>query len=168
MSTFARALSRGRSGRGLLALTSAMTLAAGTMTVMGDAHAETDRRICEYSFKAMPNNTDPDNPRLGNPMLHVSIGMNYKKDGACPSINPGKLADTGYVDIDQVNPKDPVNKWTCEDWGKTHQTYLSAIGSDPCYVMWQDTMYAFVWQDPTTPNAPLPRYVQLDQYWNYQ
>jgi hypothetical protein len=168
MSTLARALPRSRPGRGLMALVSAVTLTAGSMAVMGDAHAEDGRRICEYSFKALPKNTNPDNPRSMNPLLHISIGMNYKKDGACPSINPEKLAASGYVDIDQVNPKNPVNKWTCEDWGSSHQTYLGSIGSDPCYVMWQDTMYAFIWQDPTTPNAPGPRYVQLKEYWNYQ
>jgi hypothetical protein len=168
MNTLARALPRSRTARGLLAHVSAVTLTAGTMTVMGDAHAETDRRICAYSFKALPKNTNPNNPRLDNPLVQVSIGMNYKKDGACPSIKKEKLAATGYVDFDQVNPKKKVNKWTCEDWGATHQTYLGSIGSDPCYVMWQDTMYAFIWQDPTTPNAPAPRYVQLDEYWDYQ
>lgn len=158
---------RARYGR-LIAVVTALTAVAGTVTVASTAHADSGRRICEYSFKAQPTNKDPDNPRTANPLLHVSIGMNYKKDGACPSIDKNKLAETGYVDVDQVNPKDPVNKWTCEDWGSTHQTYLSSIGSDPCYVMWDDTMYAFIWQDPTTPNAALPRYVQLDQYWNYQ
>jgi hypothetical protein len=159
---FARAVPRGRRARGLVAAAAAATMVAGALAVTAEAHADSGRRICEYSFKALPKNNHPDNPRNSNPLLQISLGINYKKDGACPSVDPKKLAATGYVDAEQVNPKKKVNKWTCEDWGRTHQTYLSSIGSDPCYVMWDDTVYAFIWQDPTTPNAEKPRYVQLD------
>ncbi len=168
MSTLTQLRPRGRWGRGLLALGAVMTMAAGTMTVTSSAHAESGRRICEYSFKAEPKNTNSHNPRQKNPLLHVSIGMDYKKDGACPSLDPNKLAATGFVDVDQVNPKNPVNKWTCEDWGRTHQTYLAGLGSDPCPALWNDQVYAFIWQDPTTSNPAAPSLVQLGYYQQYQ
>lgn len=160
---------RGRRRRGPVAAAAVLGLLAAGLSVTANAHAETNRRICEYSFKAMPDNVNPNNPRDNNPLLHVSLGMNYKKKGACPTLDAQKLAETGYVDADQVNPKAPANKWTCEAWGETHQTFLnSGIGADPCNVMWVDTIYAFVWQDPTTPSAPKPTMAQLDRYTEYQ
>jgi hypothetical protein len=164
---------RVRYGR-ILAVVTALTTVAGTVTVTAAAHADSGRRICEYSFKASPMNSSPNNPRHptdppnSNTKLRVSIGMNYKKDGPCPSINRDKLAATGYVDVDQVNPAASPNKWSCEDWGDTHQMYLGWVGGDPCYKMWDDTMYAFMWQDPTTSNAPTPWYQELGHYWDYQ
>ena len=166
MNIFTPATLRGLRGRGLLAVAASLTMAAGTLTVMPNAHAESGRRICEYSFKALPTNQDPDNPRLNNPLLHVSLGVDYKKEGGCPAVDPKKLAATGYVDKDQVNPA--PNKWTCEAWGSTHQTNLMSIGvGDPCPVMLDSVVYAFIWQDPTTPYPQEPRYVQLDEVWNY-
>lgn len=165
----AAAAPRSRTARSLLAASALLAFAAGSgVAAMASAHAESGRRICEYSFKAQPENTDPDNPRQKNPLLHISLAMDYKKDGACPSLDPARIASTGYVDAGQVNPKNPVNKWTCEDWGSTHQTYLTDLGSDPCAKMDDDVIYAFIWQDPTTPNAAAPSYRELGNwrvYW---
>ena len=134
-------------------------MAAGTLAVTADARAESGRRICEYSFKARPRHSE--NPRIqGNPLLRVSLGLDYKKDGACPTLSTDKLVASGYVDADQVFPN-AVPKWTCQDWGRTHQTYLTDLGADPCPEMQADSVYAFFWQDPTTPNAAKPSYLYL-------
>jgi hypothetical protein len=144
-----------------------LTLAVGALSVAADAKAAANRRICEYSFKVQPTNSNGNNPVLANPLAQVSRGMNYKKDGACPALNPQRLADTGYVDASQVNPKASVNKWTCEDWGATHQTHFTRFGKDPCPEMAVDTIYAFIWQDPTTPNAEWPSTAKLGPYSDY-
>jgi hypothetical protein len=84
------------------------------------------------------------------------------QEGRCvPDLNPQRLAATGYVDAGLVNPKASVNKWTCEDWGATHQTYFTCFGKDPCPDMAVDTIHAFIWQDPTTPNAAWPSIAKL-------
>jgi hypothetical protein len=167
VSIFSGALPRNRASRGLLATAAALALAVGALSVGADAQAAANRRICEYSFKVQPTTSNANNPVLANPLAQVSLGMNYKKDGACPTLNPQKLADTGYVDADQVNPKNSVNKWTCEDWGATHRTYFTRFGKDPCPEMEVDTIYAFVWQDPTTADAEWPVISNLGPYSKY-
>jgi hypothetical protein len=161
MNVLAHAVPRGWRGRGLLAVAAVVAMAAGTLSVTAKANAQEGRRICEYSFKVKPKNTNPRNPAKEDPLLSVSLGVDYKKDGACPGLDPWKLEATGYVDVDQVNPKNPVNKWTCEDWGNTHQTIFTTFGYDPCFDMWDDYVYAFIWEDPTLPNAQKPRIERL-------
>ncbi|HKT00060.1 MAG TPA: hypothetical protein VJT31_11050 [Rugosimonospora sp.] len=135
-----------------------VTMAIGTLSVsiMPDAHAESGRRICEYSFMAKPRNY-PD------PLVRISLGMNYKKDGACPALDASRLASTGYADVDQIYPN-PVPKWTCEDWGRSLSLYLTDLGADPCPNMLEDNIYAFFWHDPTTPNAPKPTFTDIAQW----
>lgn len=151
---------RGR--RPALLAAAAVTLsavAASTMAVNAQAHAETNRRICVYSFKAKPRKYD-------NPLVSISLGINYKKDGACPYADPAKLAASGFVDVDEVRPN-PVKKLTCEEWGATHQTSLTPLGADPCEHMPADRLFAFFWQDPTTPNPNTPSYQELGMIWDY-
>ena len=134
----------------ILAGAAIASVTLGTLAVTTTAHAESGRRICEYSFKAKPRS-------FNDPLMRISLGMNYKKDGACPALDPARLAATGLADVDQIYPN-PVPKWTCEDWGTTHETYKTDLGSDPCSHMLEDNIYAFYWQDPTTPNAKAPSY----------
>lgn len=164
MSIFTHVMPRSPRGRTVLVVAAAVTMAGSALSVVPNAHAEAGRRICYYSFKASPKNQDADNPRLGNPLAQVSLGVDYKKDGACPRLDPAKLADTGYVDVADVTPQDHVPKMSCEKWGDYHQTFLTGLGADPCPQMWNDYVYAFVWQDPTTPNAARPYSVRLDNY----
>ncbi|HEY6795308.1 MAG TPA: hypothetical protein VI248_11575 [Kineosporiaceae bacterium] len=143
--------------RAVLGALTAAALVATPLSIRSAAHAESNRRICAYTFKATPRN-------YSNPLMHISLGLNYKKDGDCPPVNPYKLVQTGYADLDQISPN-PVHKWTCEDWGRTHQTYLDPdLGADPCNNMRTDFMYAFFWQDPTTPNPPAPSHQMLSHY----
>lgn len=145
--------------RGLLAAGAVMAMATGTLTIAGNAHAESGRRICEYSFKVKPRS-------YSDPLTRISLGIDYKKDGACPELNPDKLVATGYVDYDQIFPN-PVPKETSEDWGETHQTALTRLGPDPTTNMWDDCLYVFFWEDPTTPNATKPSYLNLGSYTQY-
>ena len=118
MNVFARAVPRGRLGRSLLATATVLTMAAGILSVTADAHAESGRRICAYSFKVKPTDSNPNNPRNNNSLVHVSLGMDYKKDGACPG-------------------------------------------------MWDDQVYAFVWQDSTMLDAIKPYLMQLGTVYDY-
>jgi hypothetical protein len=169
VSIFTHVVPRDPRGRNALVVAAALTMAASTLSVATDAHAESGRRICYYSFKAWPKNQNEHNPHLQNPLAQVSLGVDYKKDGACPHLDPAKLADTGYVDIADVAPQDRVPKMTCEQWGEDHQTFLTDLGADPCPDMWDNYLYAFVWQDPTTVNAIRPYYVRFDHsvYYSY-
>lgn len=169
VSILTRVVPRSPRGRIALVVAAAATMAASTLSVAAIAHAESGRRICYYSFKASPKNKDEDNPRLQNPLVQVSLGVDYRKDGACPRLDPAKLGDTGYVDVADVTPQDLVPKMTCEQWGDYHQTYLSDLGADPCPEMWDDYLYVFVWQDPTTPTAMRPYSIRFDQvsYYSY-
>jgi hypothetical protein len=169
VSIFTRVAPRNPRGRNALVVAAALTMAASTVTVATNAHAETDRRICYYSFKTWPKNQNANNPSLQNPSAQVSLGVDYRKDGGCPRLDPAKLAATGYVDLADVAPQDRVPKMTCEQWGDDHQTFLTDLGADPCPDMWDSYLYAFVWQDPTTPKAARPYYVRLDHsvYYSY-
>jgi hypothetical protein len=164
---FTRVAPRNLRGRNALVVAAAVTMAAGTLSVATNAHAEAGRRICYYSFKALPKNQHPSNPRLQTPQAQVSLGLDYKKDGGCPRLDPTKLAATGYVDAVDVAPQDRVPKMTCEQWGDYHQTFLTDLGADPCPQMWNDYLYAFVWQDPTTPNAIRPYPMRLGHTVDY-
>lgn len=164
MNPLAHALPRGRFGRGALTVATIVALAAGTLPATTNAHAssepaESGRRICEYSFKAHPRH-------YHDPLMRISLGMDYKKKGACPTVSPVRLASTGLADYDQIYPN-PVHKWTCEDWGRTHQTYLNALGADPCPKLTDDRIYAFFWQDPTTPDAPKPTYAVVGPWQHF-
>jgi hypothetical protein len=169
VSIFTHVVPRSPRGRSALVVAAAVTMAASTLSVATNAHAESGRRICYYSFKAWPKNQNEDNPRLRDPLAQVSFGVDYKKDGACPRLDPAKLEATGYVDVADVTPQDRVPKMTCEEWGDSHQTFLTDLGADPCPEMWDNYLYAFVWQDPTTPNAIRPYSVRFHHtsYYSY-
>jgi hypothetical protein len=159
---------RGSRKRAVLGAVAAAALVATGISANSVAHAESNRRICEYSFMAMPKN-------FPNPLMHVSLGMNYKRHGACPAMDASRLAaavsktyKSNFVDVEQVLPN-PAEKWDCESWGSRHQTYLDPwLGSDPCTHMDADVIYAFFWQDPTTPNPPRPDHEVVGHYHNYE
>jgi hypothetical protein len=166
----ARVVPRSLRGRSLLAVAVVVAMMGGTLSMTANANAEEGRRICEYSFQVRPSNDSQNNPRNKfpyNPSLTVSLGLDYKKNGACPDLDPEKLAETGYVDVDLVNPKTPANKWTCEEWGDKLQTALTSFGSDPCPNMWDDYVYAFMWQNPANPSALKPWVERLGNKWDY-
>jgi hypothetical protein len=167
VSIFTYVVPRSRSGRTVLAVTAAVTMVASTLSVVTNAHAQAGRRICYYSFKSSPKNQIESNPRLQNPLVQVSFGVDYKKDGACPRLDPEKLAATGYVDTTDVTPQDRVPKMTCEQWGDYHQTFLTDLGADPCPEMWNDYLYAFIWEDSTIPNAVRPYFMRLHHFSDY-
>lgn len=141
--------------RGLVTtLSIAAMTAVGTLALpQSDAHAEDGRRICEYSFKATPRS-------YPNQLMNISLGLDYKKDGGCPALDANKLTATKLVDVDQVIPN-RVPKWTCENWGRTHQTFRTNLGADPCPTMEDDHVYAFFWMDPTYDGAKPPSYQDL-------
>jgi hypothetical protein len=129
---------------GLLAAVAVMGMAAMTLSPMGAVHAETGRRICEYSFKKKVKKYEKSNPKMT-----VSIGMDYKKDGKCPSIDAQKLIKTGYVDADQVAPN-PVPKVTCEKWKTEHNLVIDPkFGNDPCLGMKDDELYVIMIRNPS-------------------
>lgn len=140
-------------GRGLVIALAVAMMASGGLAVQSEAHAESGRRICEYSFKATPR-------KYRDQLTNISLGLDYKKDGACPALDPGKLVATGLVDADQVMPN-PVPKWTCENWGRTHQTSMTDLGADPCPKLTDDHVYAFFWVDPTLVHAKPPQVTDL-------
>lgn len=140
-------------GRVLVATLAVAAMAAGALAVQSDARAESGRRICEYSFKATPR-------KYPDQLMNISLGLDYKKDGKCPGLDANKLVATGLLDVDQVMPN-PVPKWTCEDWGRTHQTDLIDLNADPCPNLTDDHVYAFFWVDPTLVNAKQPSYRDL-------
>jgi hypothetical protein len=153
--TFAHVGLRRLLGHGLVTTLPVAAMAAvGALALpQSDAHAESGRRICEYSFKTTPRSS-PDQ------LTNISLGLDYKKDGECPTLDANTLAATKLVDVDQVIP-DPVPKWTCEDWGRTHQTHRTDLGADPCPKMEDDHVYAFFWMDPTYDGAKPPSYQDL-------
>jgi hypothetical protein len=152
MKMLSNAVPRRLLGPGSLAAVALMGTAVMTLSPTSDAHAEDGRRICDYSFKVRPeNSTDMDTT------VKISIGLDYKKKGDCPFVDAVRLAQTGYADWNQIY-SNPVPKWTCEDWGKTHQTFFTDLGTDPCPTLTDDVLYAFFWYDPTLPFAKPPSY----------
>jgi hypothetical protein len=161
MSALTPEVARPRKRRRVAALAVTAAIAVAGLAVATDAHAESGRRICEYSFKARPEKSDKF-------LENVSLGLDYKADGECPWLSPDKLALTGLVDRSQIFPN-PVHKWTCEDWGSTHQTALIPnLGADPCPKLPDDHLIAFYWMDPTLPNPDLPHYQDLGYYTYFQ
>lgn len=135
------AVSRRLSKIGLLAAVAAIGMAAMMLSPLGEAKAQSGRRICEYSFKAKPRHG-------ADPFAHYSIVIDYKKDGACPYLSKDRLVATGYADVDHIF-FNPVPKWSCEEWGSRHRTHLTYLGDDPCQWMADSHVYVLTWKDPT-------------------
>jgi hypothetical protein len=160
---------------------SAVALATAVVSVAAvnsQAHAESGNRICVYSNKVKPS-TYPD------PLIQISLVVKHDKKQNCPTVDPWSLSRKSsqkqqdgtdgpiLVDPQQVAPN-PVPKLTCEDFGKDAHTEDIimpgglGMGEDPCLNMQYDVLYAFYWQDPTTPNAKRPSEASYLSIWEYQ
>ncbi|HEY6793850.1 MAG TPA: hypothetical protein VI248_04115 [Kineosporiaceae bacterium] len=145
----------------------AALVAAGIATagiVTPQAHAESGRRICVYSYKQYVQEG------LDGALTRYSVGINYKKDGACPGLDGNRFPS--YLPHGSDIATGSIRKQTCEEWGKAHSLdrldSLMLTNADPCRVMTVDHVYVFEWQSPTTPEAAKPRLIDLGPYWDYQ
>ena len=103
----------------------ATLLGAMTLTAATQAHADSGRRVCVYAIDTV----DPKAPNE-----NVIWGVNYKKDGACPTVTNGK---NGIY----VNQTQPVPKITCEAFqGKVN---LGPYNSHSCSNMLEDHAYRY-------------------------
>lgn len=111
--------------------------AVPTLAPMPSASALSGRRICEYVWQQ----------NLGNPEGRmVSFVTNYKKDGACPPVDPHKVflpSDAGQwmPSPDNWLPE-PVPKMTCEEFQNALHLPSDIDGGDPCVYLTEDELYA--------------------------
>lgn len=123
-----------------------LLLAVGLLAVAGvvvsvapvpQAHAESGRRICRYVW----------NQGVGNPDGRlVSFVVDYKKDGACPAVDPHKVELPKGVGSWMPPPDtwehSPVPKMTCEEFQALLGLPSGGDGGDPCTYMDADVLYA--------------------------
>ena len=115
---------------------------AASTSLTPQAEAATNRRICLYVSGA----SQTLNVRgQGTFAVRTWVGMNYKKDGACPR------ASSGAVKNLPLNAQ-PVGKVVCENWGRQIGASRYLWGSydvspqataDPCTQMRADGLVAF-------------------------
>ena len=148
-------------------LAAAALAAAGVaafVVAVPQAHAESGRRICVYAYKQYVPEA------LDGALTKYSVGLDYKKDGACPQINGGLIPN--YYPHDTDIATGSIRKETCEEWGKAHSLDLlgdpQVNNADPCPIMVDDHVYVVAWQSPTTPEAAKPKLIDLGPYWDYQ
>jgi hypothetical protein len=100
--------------------------------------AVANRRICMYNADVDVTVYDRD----GDYKAKLYTGVNYKKDGACPKLDPSKL----YLGINQTQP---VPKIECEKWGEkigsSRYQWNTAVETtkDPCTRMPKDVVMHF-------------------------
>ncbi|NGY64192.1 hypothetical protein G7043_35300 [Lentzea sp. NEAU-D13] len=90
----------------VLALLATIAPAVST-SLTPQAEAVTNRRICLYVSNAAQTLTVPGQ---GSFAVRTWVGVNYKKDGACPTISSSAVQGM------PVNAQ-PVSKIVCENWG---------------------------------------------------
>jgi hypothetical protein len=117
-----------------VALTAPLVVSGSTAP---KAHAESGRRICHYVWQQ----------GMGNPEGRtVSFVVDYKKDGACPDVDPHKVnlpADVGsWMPSPDAWEHAPVPKMTCEELQNLLTLPFSGDGGDPCTYMVDDLFYA--------------------------
>jgi hypothetical protein len=109
----------------------AVALTAGWLNA-GAAHAQSGRRLCVYG--------QYDAWRSAQVEVHGLAVVDYKKDGACPTVNFGKFFSAVGVPVPPANQ--PVPKITCEELsGKIG--WEPWPGEDPCSRMGNDYVYRF-------------------------
>jgi hypothetical protein len=153
---------------GIRALIAAAVLAVAGVAAAGatapQAHAESGRRICVYAFKQYVQGG------LDGPLTRYSVGIDYKKNGACPQIDGNTLP--AYFPHGSDIATGSIRKLDCEAWGKAHSLDLldspRLTDADPCPQMTDDHVYVFEWQSPTTPEAARPKIIDLGPYGDYQ
>ena len=113
-----------------LAVGAAM-LGGGILSTMSPAEAEAGRRFCVYSqdYGIVVNGTQ----------YRGWAAVDYKKDGACPTVDPKKFEDrTGL----RLTDSQPVSKVTCEDlWVLMGGTFWDG---DMCLTADNDALYRFL------------------------
>ncbi|HKT00059.1 MAG TPA: hypothetical protein VJT31_11045 [Rugosimonospora sp.] len=112
-------------------------MALSLMAPVSRAHAESGRRICRYVW----------NQSVGNPDRRlVSFVVDYKKDGACPDVDPHKVylppAVGSWMPPPDTWEHAPVPKMTCEEFQTLLNLPASGSGGDPCTYMYDDRFYA--------------------------
>lgn len=146
----------------------AAALAVAGVAALGvavpQAQAQSGRRICVYAYKQYVQDG------VDGSLARYSVGLNYKKDGACPAIT-GDMIPTYYPHGTDI-ATGSIRKETCEVWGRDHS--LDRLKSpvltnaDPCPIMVDDHVYVFEWTSPTTPEAADPKVIDIGPYWEYQ
>jgi hypothetical protein len=156
----------------------ALAIAAATvpaLATMPPASALTGRRICQYVWQqnlgkqyAGPDDRNPEN-RM------VSFVVNYKKDGACPHVDPHKVVLPAGVGQWMPFPDnwlpDPVPKMTCEELQNRLQLPSAGDGGDPCVYLTEDELYA-VTGPLDSDHGPTPQWKirawPMGSVWNLQ
>ena len=148
-------------------IVAALIAIAGVALTTGSAqkaHAESGRRICKYLWMQ-----DAGNPEGRT----VSLVANYKKDGACPTIDYRKVQMPKQLGTWTPAPdtweKQPVPKMTCEEFQNAMRLPLTQKGGDPCTIMFDDELYgvaSWLESDSTETNSGLVRMWGLNSIWN--
>lgn len=124
-----------------------------TLTPAPKAHAESGRRVCKYTWMQS----------VGNPEGRtVSFVADYKKDGACPYVDPHKVRMPAELGMWMPPPdtweQQPVPKMTCEEFQASLRLPSSGDGGDPCTYMQDDELYGVT--------SPLPTdYPGITRFW---
>lgn len=124
------------------------------------AHAEDGRRVCKYTW--MQNVGHPEGRT-------VSFVADYKKDGACPTIDPRKVRMPAELGMWMPPPdtweKQPAPKLTCEEFQEALRLPSAGDGGDPCTYMEDDRLYGVTSPMPDD-RADTSRFWGLDSIWN--
>jgi hypothetical protein len=149
--------------------------AVSALAPMPPASSLPGRRICQYVWQQNlgkqyvgPQDKSPEN-RM------VSFVINYKKDGACPHVDPHKIvlpSEVGqWMPFPDAWLPEPVPKMTCEEFQNRLQLPSDSDGGDPCVYMTADELYA-VTGPLDSDHGPTPlgkrRIWQLGSIWNLQ
>jgi hypothetical protein len=116
-----------RSSRVMTAIAMCLTGLGTTVVTAPAADAVANRRICQYSYVRTWYGSS------GVAVSHFQWGMNYKKDGGCPSNHNSYSLNNAAFDYS-------VGKVTCEEFGKTVK-----VNYDPCTQMAVDSLYYVEW-----------------------
>lgn len=150
----------------VVAVAAAAAAAVPTLAPMPRASALSGRRICQYVWQQSLGNSEG---------RTVSFVVDYKKDGACPHVDPHKIvlpADAGgwMPSPDDWLPE-PVPKMTCEEFQDALHLPSDTNGLDPCAYMEEDELYA-VTGALAKDHGPTPRWKkriwQLGNVWDVQ
>lgn len=131
-----------------------------TLAPTPQAHAESGRRVCKYVWMQ----------GVGNPEGRtVSFVADYKKDGACPTVDLHKVhmpAELGsWMPPPDTWEQQPVPKLTCEEFQASLNLPSAGDGGDPCTYMADDELYGV-----TSPKSgdwsQTPRFWGLGSIWD--
>ena len=134
----------------------AFALAAGGLNA-GIARAESGRRICVYGQYDAWSSSEVES--------HGWAVIDYKKDGACPSVNYEKFFTAVGVPVPASSQ--PVPKITCEELsGKLG--WEPWPGEDPCTKMDDDVVYRFQTKTDKQANTVEHSWPTFGWIWDYE